>query len=180
MYSAFVGVISPGQDGMRRAVVPFNWSVVPVFFRVRASQRRLRPLCHLVRQQTWQEIIFVARRSFPGWKICRVHLRQGARPTLWLRQIAAESAVQLLPGSQMDYNWVGFSPDGEYIYFQETLGDYDYTYTVPTLGGTPRLVTKNAMNHGVGISPDGKKIAFICHPDTINSSLNVALSDGSG
>jgi Tol biopolymer transport system component len=42
------------------------------------------------------------------------------------------------------------------------------------------LVTKNAMNHGVGISPDGKKIAFICHPDTINSSLNVALSDGSG
>jgi Tol biopolymer transport system component len=99
---------------------------------------------------------------------------------LWLRQIAAESAVQLLPGSQLDYNWVGFSPDGEYIYFQETRGDYDYTYTVPTLGGTPRLVTKNAMNYGVGISPDDKKIAFICHPNGVNSSLNVALRDGSG
>ncbi len=106
--------------------------------------------------------------------------KRGPRSTLWLRQVAAESAVQLLQSDQTGYDWVGFSPDGEYMYFQVEHEDEVPLYVVPALGGTPRLVTKNAMPFGVGISPAGKEISFIYHPEAGGSTLNVAGSGGSG
>jgi Tol biopolymer transport system component len=53
-------------------------------------------------------------------------------------------------------------------------------YVIPVLGGTPQLITNKAMPWGVGMSPDGKRIAFIYHPNGSDSSLNVAAADGSG
>src|ERR1700730_12973789 len=47
---------------MRCALVPISNSVLRDFFRFRVSERRVRPLCHLlfVRQQTWEGIVIFA------------------------------------------------------------------------------------------------------------------------
>jgi serine/threonine protein kinase len=105
---------------------------------------RLTPEKMVITKLTDDNSVLHAALSPDGRYVAYIS-RQGGQLRLWLRQIAAESAVQLLPNSQMEYSSVGFSPDGEYIYFQADRGDDTYLYTVPTLGGTPRLITKNAM-----------------------------------
>jgi eukaryotic-like serine/threonine-protein kinase len=42
---------------------------------------------------------------------------QGAQQSLWVRQVANESAVQVLPPDEGTYMCIAFSPDGDYIYF---------------------------------------------------------------
>jgi hypothetical protein len=56
MYSALVGVKTPGRDGMRCALFPISYAVSKTSAEFGFWERRVRPLCHLlVRQQTWQE-----------------------------------------------------------------------------------------------------------------------------
>jgi hypothetical protein len=56
MYAAFVGAVAPGQDGMRCVLLPISLAVLKTSSGYGFSERRVRPLCHLiVRQQTWQE-----------------------------------------------------------------------------------------------------------------------------
>jgi hypothetical protein len=95
-----------------------------------------------------------------------------------VRQVAAESAVALLPPTETSFNWIAFARDVESIYFQRETADTGDISVGPILGGAPRLMVKNAMNFGAGISMDGKKLAFIRHPPPSGSTLNVADIDG--
>ena len=107
------------------------------------------------------------------------YLSRGAQPSLWVRQVAAESALQVLPPVAGGYQGLTFSPDGNYVYLtREGIGSVSINdlYQVPVLGGSPKLIVKN-LEGGVGISEDGKRIAFIRHPGG-GSSVNVANSDG--
>jgi serine/threonine protein kinase len=104
----------------------------------------------------------------------------GARPSIWVRQVATESAVQILPAAEVNYDGITFSADGDYIYFtRDREGDPSFgdLYEVPVLGGSPKLVLKDLAG-GSAVSPDGKSIAFIRHPVDIESTLNTAKSDG--
>jgi hypothetical protein len=58
MYSALLGCLTtPGLDGMRFALVLFNFSVFIDPYRKQVSRTTVRSWCHLfLRQQTWQEI----------------------------------------------------------------------------------------------------------------------------
>lgn len=72
---------------------------------------------------------------------------------------------------------IAFSPDGDYIYFtRERNNDYNDLYEVPVLGGSPKLILTN-LEGGVGVSPDGKTIAFVRHGNSA-STLNIARADG--
>jgi hypothetical protein len=82
---------------------------------------KLTPEKMVITKLTDDASVFHAALSPDGRYVAYIS-RQGGQSRLWLRQIVAESAVQLLPGSQMDYSWVGFSPDGDYIYFQADRG----------------------------------------------------------
>ena len=57
MYTALLErVTTPGQDGMRFALVLINFSVLEDLYRKQVFRATVRPWCHLVlRQQTWQE-----------------------------------------------------------------------------------------------------------------------------
>ena len=148
-------------------------------FVIQRPRVRLTPEKMVITKLTDEARVSRAALSRDGRYVAYIS-RRGSQPTLWLRQVASQSAVQLLPSLQQVYDWVGFSPDGESIYFETERGDDLYLYVIPALGGSPRLITDRAMPWGVGIAPDGKRIAYIYHPNGPDSSLDIAASDGSG
>src|SRR5712692_5292246 len=90
-------------------------------------------------------------------------LDEGDKQSLWVRQVAAESNVQILAPDFTNFQGVTFSPDGNYIYFvraDKSTFNYEMLYQMPVLGGTLRQLVKD-IDTPITISPDGKRIAFI-------------------
>ena len=90
-------------------------------------------------------------------------LREGEKQSLWVRQVAAESTVQILPPDMVVFNGLTFSPDGNYIYFvrsDKSTFKFSNLYQMPTLGAAPRLLIQN-IDTRITFSPDGKSFAFI-------------------
>jgi len=101
--------------------------------------------------------------------------------SLWLRQVATEGNVQIVPSTGLSFVGLTFSPDGNFLYYarKEDLS-YSSLYKVPVLGGTPRKLAFD-VDTPAGFSPDGKQIAFVREDSTHNRSLLViANADGSG
>jgi len=84
------------------------------------------------------------------------------KKTLWVRQVATGSDVQILPPQKIVPTGLTFTPDGNYLYYQSADPDRDgYTavFEVPALGGTPRRRAYD-VDSRVSFSPDGKQICF--------------------
>jgi serine/threonine protein kinase/Tol biopolymer transport system component len=82
--------------------------------------------------------------------------------TLWVRQVATGSDVQILPPQKISPTGLAFTPDGNYLYYQSADPDhegYSAIFEVPALGGTPRKRAYD-VDSRVTFSPDGKQIAF--------------------
>jgi serine/threonine protein kinase/Tol biopolymer transport system component len=110
-------------------------------------------------------------------------LAEGEKQSLWIRQVAAESGVQIVAGGLMQFFGLTFSHDGNFIYFTATAVDHPetgYLYQIPVLGGTPRQLIYN-IDTAISIAPDGKRIAFVRgNPLQGESYLVAANIDGSG
>jgi eukaryotic-like serine/threonine-protein kinase len=107
--------------------------------------------------------------------------QSGAQQSLWVRQVATGSNIQVVPPDNVGYVGVSFSPDGNYIYFvrsPRTNFAFRTLYVVPTLGGTPRSLIDD-VDTAVTFSPDGKRIAFVRgDPPKGVVRLMVANTDG--
>jgi Tol biopolymer transport system component/predicted Ser/Thr protein kinase len=115
----------------------------------------------------------------PDGRYVAYALREAQRGSLWVRQVATEGAAQLIPPSEGDYLGITFSPDGDYLYFvhdREGARDYADAYVVPVLGGKPRLILQD-VDGSIGISPDGKRLAFVRN-EVSRTRLLLANSDG--
>ena len=115
----------------------------------------------------------------PDGRYLAYSLKDGQQSSLSVRQVATESAVQLFPPKKGFYRHITFSPDSNYLYYLHDRegSDSDDVYRIPTLGGTPRLILENA-DTGIGISPDGRQVAFVRGLDPPQSRLFVANNDG--
>ena len=83
--------------------------------------------------------------------------------SLWLRNILSGSDTQVVAPTGQNFATPAFSPDGNYIYFRETVRGASNTFNLfraPVLGGTPEMIAKDVDTNAT-FSPDGKKIAFI-------------------
>ena len=96
--------------------------------------------------------------------------------SLWVRQTATTSAVQILPATPGICLGTTFTSDGNHIYYtwQSPQNANGSLYEISTLGGTPRLVL-NGIEGPVTFSPDGNRIAFVRGEGT----LIIANIDGS-
>lgn len=94
--------------------------------------------------------------------------------SLWLRQVATNSHVQLIAPSAVFYLDMFFSRDSEYVYYVEADGETRPTlYQIPVTGGTPRKLLEN-MTGPIGLSPDGKRVAAVRHEADGSVVLTVA------
>ena len=110
-------------------------------------------------------------------------LREDDKQSLWVRQVATRSDVQVLAGEAANYQGLSFTPDGNYVYFVRTDAEsrnYSSLYSMPVLGGTPRQLVRD-VDTAVTFSPDGRRLAFVRGvPDTGKVKLLVANADGTG
>ena len=108
------------------------------------------------------------------------YLRETAgKQSLWLKQLATGSDVQIATLGGDECPGLAFSADGSYVYFvrQDPLKPKGDLYQVPSLGGTPRKILAG-MSGPPAFSPDGQRVAFV--RDTFNEdSLLTAPLDGS-
>lgn len=111
------------------------------------------------------------------------YVREAAgKQSLWVRQLAADSDVQIATIGDDSCPGLAFSPDGSYVYFvrqdhSKPTGDL---YSVPALGGASRKMLAG-ISGPPAFSPDGQRIAFVRqNPDVDEQSLLTASLDGSG
>jgi Tol biopolymer transport system component len=112
-----------------------------------------------------------------------VHIKsERLQPSLWIRQTATASDVQIVPPADVRYDGLTFAPDGNYVYYvtYELTGGVGSLYRVPVLGGTPERVVED-IDSPVTFAPDRKQFAFIRgFPKDGRNYVMIANADGSG
>ena len=107
---------------------------------------------------------------------------ENGQQSLWLRQAATGSSVQIVPANGQDFTGLTFSPDGTFVYYvrseKQQVG-YSSLYRVAALGGEPTKLVYD-IDTAIGFSPDGKQFAFVRgDPAHGKTALMVANADGS-
>ncbi|MDQ3061586.1 MAG: winged helix-turn-helix domain-containing protein [Acidobacteriota bacterium] len=83
------------------------------------------------------------------------------KQTLWVKQVATGSSVQITDSAEVTYQGLSFSSDSNFVYFnlwdRKSVGAI---HRIPTLGGVSTKIITDCMPT-MAISPDGRKIAFV-------------------
>jgi serine/threonine protein kinase/roadblock/LC7 domain-containing protein len=102
--------------------------------------------------------------------------------SLWVRQIAINSAVQIIPPGTGVISDVAFTPDGNFLdYIVNAMGEATAKlYQIPVLGGSPRRLL-DSSNGAITFSPDGSSMAYSSLDVPANEiALMVSKVDASG
>ena len=104
----------------------------------------------------------------------------GGQQSVWIRQTATPSNVQIVPPGEMRLNGLAFTPDGNFVYYtvsDDTEPD-GALYQVAVLGGPAKRVLRG-ITSAVAFSKDGQRIAWV-RDSFETEELVVANADGKG
>ncbi len=109
--------------------------------------------------------------------------RDGEKEGLWIRQVATQSDVQIVPSDTNGFHGLTFSPDGNYIYFVRSDRNdafFKYLYSIPAVGGPVRKLITD-VDSPVSFSPDGRQFVYEHAAQPINDvEIKIANADGTG
>ncbi len=102
----------------------------------------------------------------PNWSPDGKYLLVNSEGALWKLPVQAGSSAQLeridIGSITRCNNDKGFSPDGKLIAFSASAnGSGSQVYTVPSNGGTPKLIVAETPSYFHGFSPDGRWLAIV-------------------
>ncbi|MGE5244270.1 MAG: protein kinase domain-containing protein [Betaproteobacteria bacterium] len=103
------------------------------------------------------------------------------RQSLWLRNIPTGSDTEVVPASEHDFASLRFSPDGNFLYFRQSItGAFDL-FRAPLLGGSPAVLARD-VDGGPEFSRDGRHIVYSRYndPEVNKWQLLEADADGTG
>jgi len=107
----------------------------------------------------------------------------GEQQSLWVRNVASKSDVQILSPAVVWFSGLSFSPDGNYIYFVRSekgaLG-FHSLYVMPVFGGAQQRLLRD-VDGPISFSPDGKQFTFMrgVAEDSRKIEIRIANTDGS-
>jgi len=110
-----------------------------------------------------------------------VHVQDdGGQQSLWIRQTATQSNVQIQPPSPVKYDSLVFTPDGNYVYYTVSGQQYPQRvlFQIPSLGGTPKKILEDLDVDTPSFSPDGRQIIFDRYVLDAEASIMIADADG--
>jgi len=111
-----------------------------------------------------------------------IHVMENeGKESLWLRQVATNSTVQILPPDEVSFQGLTFSNDGNYIYYtsQKFNETFPSLYRMPVLGGSSTKILEEVYG-AIAFSPNNDRFAFFRVTLPIGKSmLLVADMDGS-
>ena len=106
-------------------------------------------------------------------------MADSGQQSLWMRQVAAASNIQIISPADIHWGGLTISTDGEYLYYLAEEQATGVLYKMPILGGPLRRLVSD-IDSLVTLSPDGKRLAFLRgYPAAGQSALIVAKADGS-
>jgi serine/threonine protein kinase len=117
----------------------------------------------------------------PDGKYVAHFITEAGQPSIWVRQVATSSNVQIVPPADVNYVGLSFSRDGNYVYYVKGAkgASVRTLFQVPVLGGPAKQVVED-VDSAVTFSPDGKRFAFVRgYPRDGESALMLANADGS-
>jgi len=119
----------------------------------------------------------------PDGKYLLTEVKDVGKSSLWLRNVPTSSDTQVLPPSETIYRNLGFSPDGNYIYFRKSVNAIENAFDLfraPVLGGAPQVIVRD-IDSNVTFAPDGKRMAYarFNDPEVGKYQVLVANVDGS-
>ena len=125
--------------------------------------------------------VVLATISSDGKYVVNVVDEGHGQESLWMRHIATGSNAQIMPPTEVRYDGLTFTPNGDFLYFVRIEPENPYVgllYQVPVLGGTPhKLITD--VDSAVSFSPDGQQIVFLRQSSSEgNAKLIIAHADG--
>lgn len=106
-------------------------------------------------------------------------LSSEGQESLWLKQVATGSDVQITKPAQILHKALTFSPDGSFFYYvtrdKNQLGEL---FKMPMIGGTAKKLITD-IDSKITISPDGKQISFFRgYPEKHESTVVIVNVDG--
>ncbi|HEY7544771.1 MAG TPA: DUF5050 domain-containing protein, partial [Blastocatellia bacterium] len=100
--------------------------------------------------------------------------------SIWMRQVATSSNVQIVPPADVQYRGLTFSNDGNYVYYVRFEKDNPVLslFQIPVLGGTPKKIIED-VDSRITFSPSGDRFAFVRNYNKEReSALMIANADG--
>jgi len=115
----------------------------------------------------------------PDGKYVAYVLNDAGQQSVWLRQMATNKELQIVPPERTDIYGLTFTRDGNYLFYvSQRQNLLAMLYQVPSLGGVPDKLLED-VDSPVTFSPDGKQMAFIRFSPG-NAAIVIANIDGSG
>ena len=112
-------------------------------------------------------LVFAAAISPDGNSVV-YSTKQGAKSSLWLRQLPSANNVEIVPASDGRYFKIVFSPDGDTIYFSRGMdgaeGRIDI-FKMPLRGGIPEKIVDSTQGW-LSVSPDASNLSYVRCPYT--------------